>query len=110
MILQMNVKLVFGNNLHSYRKAAKLSQEQLAEQLGITTKHLSSMETGRAFVSAELLEKIATALQVSVSSLFYSVEEKSSDGSDWSKIDLILEEEGMRAVQCMKLRLHAMRG
>lgn len=86
-----------------------LSQEQLAEKLSISIKHLSTLETGKVFASAELIDKIASALNVSVSALFYSVAENSMDESDLSKIDQIIEEENQKAVIATKLRIHRMK-
>lgn len=105
----MNVKKIFGDNLHVYRKKAKLSQEKLSEELGISTKHLSDLETGKSFVSAELLEKISAVLRVSPSSLFYAPEEKSLDESDWAKIDAIITEEAQNALRTAKMRLAQIR-
>lgn len=101
----MNVKKIFGNSIHKYRKK-KFSQEKLAEKLEISVKHLSNIETGKVFASAELIETIALVLEVSVSALFYSPEEKSLDDSDISKIEKILDEESAKAVQNIKNRLH----
>ena len=89
----MNLMQIFGINISSYRKLRKLSQEQLAERLDISVKHLSTLETGKVFASAELIEKLALELNVSFSALFYTMEEKSLDESDFAKIDSILEEE-----------------
>ena len=89
----MSVKKLFGNNLHSYRKLRGFSQEQLAEKLNISVKHLSTLETGKVFASADLIEKLSDILEVSISALFYTPEEKSFDESDLCKISLILEEE-----------------
>jgi len=89
----MSVKKLFGNNLHSYRKLRGFSQEQLAEKLNISVKHLSTLETGKVFASADLIEKLSDILNVSISALFYTPEEKSFDESDLCKISLILEEE-----------------
>ena len=102
----MNIKAIFGNNIHSYRKQRKLSQEQLAEKLDISVKHLSTLETGKVFASAELIETIALVLEVSVAALFYSPEEKSFDESDISNIENIIEEESQKAVIAIKNRLH----
>ena len=88
-----------------YRKKAKISQETLSEALGISTKHLSDLENGKSFVSAELLEKISAVLHVSPSSLFYTPEEKSLDDSDWSKIEAIITEEAQNALCSAKLRI-----
>lgn len=104
----MTVKQIFGNNLHSYRKLRGLSQEQLAEMLDISVKHLSTMETGKVFASAELIEKISKVLTVSTSALFYTPDEKSFDESDISKIDNILEEETLKAIRSIKERIKNM--
>ena len=101
----MDVKSLLGNNLHTYRKLAGLSQEALAERLEISIKHLSTLETGKGFASAELLEKISAALNVSVSALFYSPEEHSLDESRLSQIDRIITEEAEKAVRAAKLRI-----
>lgn len=93
-------------NVHSYRKLKKLSQEQLAEILDISVKHVSTIETGKVFASAELIEKIANVLDVSLSALFYTPEEKSLDDSDLKKIEQIIEEEVQKAIQTIKGRIH----
>ncbi|MBQ9206405.1 MAG: helix-turn-helix transcriptional regulator [Treponema sp.] len=86
-----------------------MSQEQLAEKLEISVKHLSTLETGKSFVSAELLEKISEILEISPSALFYSAKEKSIDESDLSKIDSIIEEEFQKATIAAKIRIHKMK-
>ncbi len=101
----MNIKEVFGANIHAYRKEKKWSQEQLAEKVDISLKHLSNMETGKVFASAELIEKISRALGVSVSALFYTVQEKSCDSSDLRKIEKIIEEESQKAFLEIKKRM-----
>lgn len=104
----MGLKQIFGNNLHSYRKLRGLSQEQLSEKLDISVKHLSTMETGKVFASAELIEKISKKLNVSISALFYTPEEKSFDETDLSKINIILEEETAKALSSVKERIKKM--
>ena len=101
----MGVKQIFGNNLHPYRKLRSLSQEQLAEKLDISVKHLSTLETGKVFASAELIEKISKELNVSISALFYTPDEKSFDESDLSKIEKILEEESLKSLISIKTQI-----
>lgn len=104
----MSLKQIFGNNLHSYRKLRGLSQEQLSEKLDISVKHLSTMETGKVFASAELIEKISKELNVSISALFYTPDEKSFDETDLAKINIILEEETAKALSFVKERIKKM--
>ena len=55
----------FGDRLKSLRKRAKLSQEQLAQQLGITKGMVSSYETSMRMPSYQILLKIALLFNVS---------------------------------------------
>ena len=68
----MNVKGVFGKNLKHYRKERKLSQEQLSENVGITVKHLSEIERGIVFASANLMEKLSKYLDIPIFTFFLS--------------------------------------
>lgn len=60
----------FGNNIRRHRKAAGLSQEQLAEMIEIATTSLSLIETGKGFVTSTTLERISKALKVDAAKLF----------------------------------------
>ena len=66
----MNIKALFGTNLKLYRKKRHLSQEQLAEQVDISAKHLSKIERVVTFISADLLEKLSDCLEISIAQLF----------------------------------------
>ena len=99
------IKAIFGANIKHYRKKQKLSQEQLAEKLGITTKHLSTIETGATFVSAELLEKFTRQLLVSASALFYSIDEISVDDNLLGKIDQIINKECEKTSNTIKMQI-----
>jgi transcriptional regulator with XRE-family HTH domain len=101
----MSIKAIFGSNVKYYRKQKRLSQEELAEKVDITPKHLSTIETGMTFVSAELLEKLTEYLQVSASALFYTVEQKSTDDSVLNKIDQIIERELLKTSETIKIQI-----
>lgn len=105
----MDVKKIFGSNLHSYRKLRGLSQENLAEKLNISTKHLSTLETGKVFASAELIEKLSLVLNISISALFYTPNEKYFDESDLSKISEILDTEVSKALSEIKDKIRFIR-
>ena len=96
------IKNVFGTNVKYYRKKRNLSQEQLAERLNITPKHLSTIETGATFVSARLLEEITNQLLVSASALFYSIDDVSTDDSLYNRIEQIINEHYSRAFEEVK--------
>lgn len=101
----MDVKRTFGQNLKIYRKKAGLTQEKLSEILGITPKHLSVIENGINFVSAELIEKASSALNVSAASFFYNNEELSGSDCFIEKVDSIVEQELNTAVKNIKSRI-----
>ena len=59
-----------GNNIRRLRKAPGFSQETFAEAIEIGTTSLSLIETGKGFVTARTLAKIADVLNVDVFKLF----------------------------------------
>lgn len=66
----MDPKKILGRRIQDYRKSKKLTQENLAELVGIDTISLSKIETGRNYPTAENLEKIAGFLGVELYELF----------------------------------------
>lgn len=65
-----SLKEKLGARIQELRKHKKLTQECLAEMVGIDTPNLSNIERGKRFVSSDTLEKIVTALGVKESELF----------------------------------------
>ena len=59
-----------GEYLREQRSAAQLSLRQLAEQAGVSNPYLSQVERGLRKPSAEVLNKIASALQISSEHLY----------------------------------------
>lgn len=64
------LKSAFGNNLKLIRKSKGLTQEQLAELVGLNQRQLTRIETGVSFLSADVLEKLSIALNVNLKDLF----------------------------------------
>ncbi len=60
----------FGRHIQKLRKARGLSQEQLAELVGIEYQSISRIETGLYFTTFDKLQKIASALDLSMKDLF----------------------------------------
>ena len=98
----MGTKTLFGLNLKRYRKEKHLSQEQLSERIDISVKHLSKIERGLTFISADLLDKISDALDVSLARLFCTENEKIYDESVLKKFDRITEKHLIRAMEGIK--------
>lgn len=66
----MDLKKNFGKNVQKYRKLNKLTQEKLAELVGVDATSISSIETGKYFPTADNLSKIALALNINIADLF----------------------------------------
>ncbi|MCH4009059.1 helix-turn-helix transcriptional regulator [Companilactobacillus sp.] len=60
-----------SNNLKQYRKAEKLSQQDLADQVGVTRQSILLIEKDKFNPSILLALKIANALGVDVNDLFF---------------------------------------
>jgi transcriptional regulator with XRE-family HTH domain len=60
----------FGKRLRYIRRHKDLTQEQLAEAVGISIEFLSNLERGVNAPSFETLEKLATVLEVHVQAFF----------------------------------------
>ncbi len=66
----MTAKELFGTNLRARRKACNLSQEELAEKANVSAKHIGALESGKSFVSADLLDTFSALLHVPVAAFF----------------------------------------
>ncbi|MBQ8887289.1 MAG: helix-turn-helix transcriptional regulator [Candidatus Gastranaerophilales bacterium] len=64
------MKKLFGKRIKELRLRKNYTQEMLAELLGIGERNLSKIECGVNFVSAETLENLSKALNVSYKDLF----------------------------------------
>ena len=56
--------LPFGQHLRRWREHRRLSQLDLADEAGVSTRHLSYMETGRAAPSREMVLRLAGRLDI----------------------------------------------
>lgn len=63
------LKVRLGKRIRELRNSQKLSQDKLAERVGISGKYLGEVERGEGNVSVEKLESIAVALEVTIGSL-----------------------------------------
>ena len=69
----MNVQLRFGEAVRRYRQMKEISQAEFAEMCGLHRTYISDIELGKRNVSLENIEKIANALNISISQLFAEV-------------------------------------
>lgn len=70
--MRKNAKLpkTLGKRVQKIRKLRGLTQEQLAEKVGISRAYMGYIEQGRYSASLEVIEKVAKALKVKISDLF----------------------------------------
>ena len=100
--------LEIGQRIRKARLAAKVTQEQLAEKVGVGTTHISHIETGNSIPSLKLLVDILNALGLSADAVLCD----QLDHAGASFADLIAEvltdctEEEIRIFSDM---LHAMK-
>ncbi len=66
----MELREIFVSNMKRYRKDSKLSQMRLAERCDTSTSYIGEIEIGKKFPSVEMIQKIATALEVQPFQLF----------------------------------------
>lgn len=64
------MKEALGNNIKYLRYQLKLTQEQLAEKLDISSTYLGYIESGKYNVSLDLIERIAFFFEVEPYTLF----------------------------------------
>lgn len=76
----MDHKKLLGQRIKYFRKAKKLTQEQLAEIVSMEPNSISIIESGRNFPTLNSLEKIAKALDIELNILFrYNLNKTNSE-------------------------------
>ena len=73
---KLDINQRFGKAIRRRRRELDLSQEQLAERAELHRTYISSIERGQRNPSLENIEKLAKALEISISALFanYGIE------------------------------------
>ena len=75
----MNTLKLFGKRLKEIRKSKNITQEQLAEHVGIEPKQICRIENGTCFTTFEKLQKIAQTLDVEIYEFFRFEHKKPKD-------------------------------
>lgn len=70
-----------GQRIRKIRKASGLSQDQLAEKIGISTTHMSHIETGNTKLSLPVFVELAEVLGVRADELLYDATPASRSAS-----------------------------
>jgi transcriptional regulator with XRE-family HTH domain len=72
----MDIRKVFGANVRSHRLAAGLSQEAVAERMGVDRAHVSAIERGRQNATLLTIWQAAQALKVQPADLLMEADSK----------------------------------
>lgn len=67
----MKKELILKNKLKELRKERNLSQQELAEMVGVSRNTISSLETGQYEPTAKLAYVLCIALDMKFEDLFY---------------------------------------
>ena len=66
----LDIKEILAANLKENRRKLGLTQEKLAEKANLSLHYLAVLELARRFPSGEMLERLATALEIETHELF----------------------------------------
>jgi transcriptional regulator with XRE-family HTH domain len=66
----VTLREILGKNLRENRRKCGFSQDKLAEMAKISTQYLAMIEIARKFPTAEVLERLAGAMDIKVYELF----------------------------------------
>jgi transcriptional regulator with XRE-family HTH domain len=87
----MNQPKLFGKRVRAVRKAAKLTQEQAAEEAHLNPKYLGQVERGEKRPSFEAIMALAKALNVSPAAFFDFEREESDEKTLRKRIEGLLQ-------------------
>lgn len=79
--------VLMGQNILHFRKAARLTQAQLAEKINVGTTFISRVERGEKFVSIKVLQALSETFHVSYDALLRGPEY----GASMRNIQVLLE-------------------
>lgn len=90
-----------GQRIRKFRKAYHLSQEQLAEKVGISTTHMSHIETGNTKLSLPLFVKLANVLSIQTDELLHDTPQKNKTAIK-GELEEILDSCSMQDIQIIE--------
>lgn len=96
MAAMIDLRRLLGVTVRSERSALGISQEELANRAGLHRTYISDLERGARNPSIESIEKLASALEISVSTLFA----QAGSGAEAKQlVEILLVEDNRRDVQ-----------
>lgn len=109
-VAERSLERALGIQIRQFRRQNDLSVADLASAAGISNGMLSKIENGGISASLSTLQSIASALNVSLSSLFASFEERQDCSFVPAGQGLTIERRGTKAGHVYQLLGHALRG
>jgi CheY-like chemotaxis protein len=95
----IDLKILLGTAIKTQRSSLGISQEELAYRAGLHRTYVSDLERGVRNPSMDSIEKLARALQLSVSALF---EQASKDDGAKQTVGILLVQDNPRDVEQTK--------
>lgn len=95
----------FGRRVALLRKARNLEQHQLGQRIGRDNKFISRIETGTSFPRPDIIEKLAKALQVPVTLLFWDQEVDNNPRIMRKAVDSFLDKSDARLMRKLCLQI-----
>ncbi len=88
MSKELNIGQIVGQRIQKIRRAKGLTQQQLAEMVGISTNYLSDVERGKSSARIDKLVAIINALGCSADDVFADVINVNDESVDISAANL----------------------
>ena len=85
---EINVKSLFGRNLKRLRTAAKISQIGLAAEADLAQNFINDIESGKKWVSASTIKKLACALKAEPYQFFMDYSKRNDQGAEFFSLCL----------------------
>ncbi len=79
MDTQKDTLKLFGSRIKELRKENRITQEKLAELIGVEQQQICRIEKGGCFTTIETLQKMAFAFDVNIEDLFNFYHHKEKD-------------------------------
>lgn len=98
-MMAVDTKVVLGNAIKQQRSALGISQEELAARAGLHRTYVSEVERGERNPSITSVEKLAQALEVSLTSL---IDPKRPDSPSSEALEILLVEDNPIDVELTK--------
>ncbi len=103
ILMKLNLKMM-GFRISTQRRKLNMTQEELAEKVDVSVKHISAIETGRTKANIELLYDIATCLNVTIDYFTFGIVKKNK----YEQIEEYLRELTDDEVETVKIIIKAL--